>query len=114
MGKGDYLGEFEQICLLAVIILRENAYGVTILEEIEGRTGREPNIGAIYATLDRLEKKGFVSSKLGENTAGRSGRPKRYFKIEAPGVDALNRTRQMSERMWEGVAAPAFAAGWGM
>lgn len=106
MGKGNYLGEFEQICLLAVTILGEKAYGVSIFEEIEERTGREPNIGGIYATLDRLEKKGFVSSRLGESAPGRSGRPKRYFKIEAPGVDALNRTRQMSESMWDGVILP--------
>ena len=58
MGKGDYLGEFEQLCLLAVLRLGTDAYGVSIFQEIERRTGREPNIGAIYATLDRMEEEG--------------------------------------------------------
>jgi len=103
MGKGDFLGEFEQLCLLAVARLGTNAYGVSILDEIEGRTGREPNIGSIYATLDRMEEKGFVSSRLGEATGVRGGRSKRYFKIEGPGVKALNRARRMQDSMWHGV-----------
>ena len=112
MGKGDFLGEFEQLCLLAVVRLGANAYGVTILDEIEKRTGREPNIGSIYATLDRMEEKGFVSSKLGEATAVRGGRPKRYFKIEAPGVEALERVRRMQDSMWQGVELePGMAMG---
>lgn len=103
MSKGDFLGEFEQLCLLAVLRLRDNAYGVSVFREIESKTGREPNIGAIYATLDRLEKKGFVSSKLGGGSTVRGGRPKRYFKIEASGVEELGKVRRMQDCMWDGV-----------
>ncbi len=72
MPKGDYLGEFEQFILLAVLRLNKQAYGVPIRQEIEDRTGRSAAIGAVYATLDRLEQKGFVSSHLGDATAERT------------------------------------------
>lgn len=103
MGKGDYLGEFEQIALLALIRLQDNAYGVTIRREIAVRAGREVSLGAMYATLDRLENKGFVSSRVGESTPERGGRAKRYFKIKAPGVRALNESRATMGRMWAGL-----------
>jgi PadR family transcriptional regulator PadR len=77
MGKGDYLGEFEQIVLLAVLRLGKNAYGVTIWEEIERRAERPVMIGAVYATLDRLEAKRYISSKVGDPTPERGGRAKR-------------------------------------
>lgn len=89
MAKGDHLGEFEQLVLLALVRLQDNAYGMTIRREIAERAGREVAIGAVYATLDRLEEKGFVSSRTGEPTPERGGRAKRYFKIEAPGLTAL-------------------------
>jgi len=99
MAKGDYLGEFEQIVLLALLRLRDNAYGMTIRREILKRTGREVSIGAVYATLDRLEQKGYVSSRQGEATPERGGRAKRYFRIEAPGRRALNSSRETIARM---------------
>ena len=104
MGKEDFLGQFEQITLLALIRLGENAYGMTIRQEIAKRTGKEVSIGAIYTTLDRLEKKGFVSSRIGEATAERGGRAKRYFKVKAAGATALNRSRETIARMAEGLA----------
>jgi len=103
MGKGEYLGEFEQIVLLAVLRLGKNAYGVTILEEIEKRTGRSVMIGAVYATLDRLEVKRYISSRVGDPTPERGGRAKRFFKVTAQGSAALERSRTILENMWAGL-----------
>ena len=103
MGKGEYLGEFEQIVLLAVLRLGKNAYGVTILEEIERRTGRSVMIGAVYATLDRLEAKRYISSKVGAPTPERGGRAKRFFKVTAQGSAALERSRMILQNMWAGL-----------
>ena len=103
MGKGDYLGEFEHIVLLALLRLGSNAYGVTIRQEIESRTERRASIGAIYSTLTRLEQKGFVSSRVGEPTAERGGRAKKFFKIEAPGQRALAQTHQTISSMADGL-----------
>lgn len=110
MGKGDSLGEFEQVVLLALIRLRNNAYGVTIRREIAERTDRDVSVGAIYTTLDRLERKGFVSSYRGKPTPERGGRAKRFYKIEAPGERALQRTRDTMDRMWEGLVPSPGAA----
>ena len=104
MPKGAYLGQFEQHVLAALLRLRGNAYGVTIRREIIERTGRDVAVGAIYATLDRLEAKGYVSSRLGEATPERGGRAKRYFEIEAPGVRALEDSWRMSDQMRAGLA----------
>ena len=81
--------------LLALVRLEANAYGMTIRREIEDRTGRNLSIGAVYATLDRLESKGYVSSSLSEPTAERGGRAKRLFRIEAGAIrhSVLRRTR---------------------
>jgi DNA-binding PadR family transcriptional regulator len=102
MAKGTYLGEFEHMVLLALMRLGEGAYGVTIRREIEERTGRSVTLGAIYPTLHRLEDKGLVSSYNGEPTATRGGRSKRHFKLEAEGLAALQRSRDMVAAMWEG------------
>src|SRR5579864_2751968 len=104
MAKGDYLGEFEQIVLLALLRLRDNAYGMTIRREIEKRTGREVSIGAVYATLDRLEQKGYVSSRQGEATPERGGRAKRFFKIEAAGESGLCESQSLLAKMRRGLA----------
>ena len=107
MAKGDYLGEFEQILLLALLRLRDNAYGMTIRREILKRTGREVSVGAVYTTLERLEEKGYVSSRQGEPTAERGGRAKRFFAITATGEQALNESRRMVAMMARGVLANA-------
>jgi DNA-binding PadR family transcriptional regulator len=103
MAKGEYLGEFEQIVLLALVRLTDNAYGMTIRGEIEKRTRREVSIGAVYATLERLEAKGYVSSWLADPTAERGGRAKRFFRLEPAGAAAVRRSREMLTRMWEGL-----------
>src|SRR4051794_12579011 len=99
----DYLGEFEQVVLLAVLRLADGAYGVAIRKEIEERSGRPVTIGALYATLDRLEAKDLVSSSFSEPTAERGGRAKRFFRLQPAGVEALSRTKNMMDSLWKGV-----------
>jgi PadR family transcriptional regulator, regulatory protein PadR len=99
----DRLGQFEQLILLALVRLRENAYGVTIRREIMERAGRDVSVGAVYTTLERLERKRYVSSRMGSATPERGGRAKRYFTIEAPGQIALNAVREASGRLAEGL-----------
>jgi len=101
MSKGDYLGEFEIVVLSTLLHLGENAYGMTIRCSIEERTGRSVSIGAIYATLRRLERKGLVNSRLGEPTAERGGRAKRFFGLEPEGEEAVARSRAMFARLWD-------------
>jgi DNA-binding PadR family transcriptional regulator len=103
MPDRDYLGEFEHIVVLAILRLEDRAYGVTVRQEIELRTKREVSIGAVYATLDRLETKGYVKSRQGEPTPERGGRSKRFFRVSAKGVAAVNRTQRALQSMAEGL-----------
>ena len=80
-----FLGEFEQLLLLALMHVDEEAYGVEIRRTIEERTGRTVSPGAVYTALDRLERRGLVSSRLGELTPQRGGKRKRYYRLEAVG-----------------------------
>ena len=99
----EYLGEFEQVVLLAVARLGKGAYGVPIRAEIEERTGRQVSVGALYSTLDRLEAKGYLHSWFGEATAQRGGRSKRYFELLPAGAEALARSKNMLDSMWRGL-----------
>jgi DNA-binding PadR family transcriptional regulator len=103
MSGRDYLGEFEHIIVLALLRLTDQAYGVTVRQEIEFRTKREVSIGAVYATLDRLEAKGYVKSHRGDPTPKRGGRSKRFFHVTAKGVAAVNRTQRALQSMTEGL-----------
>jgi DNA-binding PadR family transcriptional regulator len=103
MSGRDYLGEFEHIILLALLRLEDRAYGVTVRQEIEFCTKREVSFGAVYATLDRLEAKGYVKSSLGEATPERGGRSKRFFRVTAKGLTAVNRTHRALQSMTEGL-----------
>ena len=103
MPRGEFLGSLEQIVMLAVLRLGADAYGMTVRREIEERTGREISIGAVYATLERLESKGYVSSFTGEPTAERGGRAKRHFQIEAPGQRALGASQEALRSMSAGL-----------
>jgi DNA-binding PadR family transcriptional regulator len=103
MSTRDYLGEFEHIVVLALLRLGDRAYGVTVRQEIEFRTNREVSIGAVYATLDRLEAKGYVRSRLGEPTPERGGRSKRFFRVTAKGLAAVSRTHHALECMTKGL-----------
>jgi DNA-binding PadR family transcriptional regulator len=98
------MGEFEQLVLLAILRLDDDAYGMEVRKVIEGRTGRPVSYGAVYTTLDRLEKKGWVSFRLGEVTPERGGKARKYFAVEAPGRAALREARQALAVMWEGVS----------
>ena len=99
MDGSGRLGRFEEIVLLALVRLGENAYGVTIRREIAERTGRDISFGSVYTSLERLARKGYVSPRMGEPTPERGGRAKRYFEIEAPGLHALNQSREIVARL---------------
>jgi PadR family transcriptional regulator, regulatory protein PadR len=106
MAKIPALGEFEQIVLLAILRLNDNAYGVTIRNEIEKCTGREPAPGALYTTLDRLEEKVLLRSRMGDPTPERGGRSKRYFTVTATGTKALAQALRSYRRLLEGLEIP--------
>ena len=99
----DYLGEFEHIIVLALLRLQDRAYGVTVRQEIQLRTRREVSIGAVYATLDRLEAKGYVKSHRGGPTPARGGRSKRFFRVTAKGMAAVNRAQRALQSLTEGL-----------
>ena len=100
MGESkDFLGHFEEIVLLAVLRLAEDAYGARIRQTVAEATERDVSIGAVYATLDRLERKGYLKSWQGEATPERGGRAKRYFRVEGAGVRALSDTSAVRNRL---------------
>lgn len=103
MSGRDYLGEFEHVVLLALLRLDERAYGVTVRGEIQARIKREVSIGAVYATLDRLQTKGYVKSFHGDPTPERGGRSKRFFRVTAKGMAAVSRTHRALDMMTEGL-----------
>ena len=100
----DFLGEFEQLVLLAVARLGDDGYGMTIRREIEQRTGRAVSIGAVYTTLDRLEQKGMIASRVGAPTPQRGGRARRHFALLDPGARALRDSRRILSAMWQDVS----------
>jgi PadR family transcriptional regulator, regulatory protein PadR len=95
-----FLGEFEQMVLAAMLRLGENAYGVTIIEVIEERTGRAVKSGAVSVTLDRMERKGLIRSRLGDADDGRGGRPRRYVEITPEGLAAARASREAMLSLW--------------
>jgi len=103
MSARDYLGEFEHIIVLALLRLEDRAYGVTVRQEIQFRIKRDVSIGAVYATLDRLERKGYVKSHRGDPTPERGGRSKRFFRVTAKGLGALNRAQHALQSMTAGL-----------
>jgi DNA-binding PadR family transcriptional regulator len=105
MAKGDHIGEFEHIVLLAVLRLGDEAYGAAVRRDIETRTGRSLTVGALYRTLDRLEMKGYVSSRAGDPTPERGGRSKRYFRLRPVAIRSLRESREALAAMWEGLEA---------
>jgi len=103
MIKRDQLGSFELMVILVLIRLGENAYGVPICEELEKRTGRDVAVGSVYAALERLEDKGFVTSELGEPTPERGGRAKKYFHMTARGLKEVKETQRSLVKLWQGL-----------
>ena len=102
MAADKVLGEFEQVVMLAIMRLGQDAYGMSIRDEVFGRTGRMVALGAIYPTLDRLEKKGFVRSERSRADESRGGRPRRLVRLEIAGQRALNRGREDFLALWSG------------
>jgi DNA-binding PadR family transcriptional regulator len=103
MPRRSYLGEMELMVLLAVVRLGDDAYGVPISKELLNLAGREVALGSIYAALERLEQKGFVTSVLGDPTPERGGRAKRYFRVTTAGVRALRMARRALTNLWSGI-----------
>jgi PadR family transcriptional regulator, regulatory protein PadR len=101
MKTGNRLSEFELIVMLVLLRLGDDAYGVPIAREIEEQTKREVKLGSVYATLERLEEKGFVVSELGEPTQERGGRAKRYFHVTKQGMREVRVTRQILTKLWQ-------------
>jgi PadR family transcriptional regulator PadR len=97
-----YLGEFEELVLLTIANLGDQAYGLSILRDINERANRNLSMGAMHSTLTRLEEKGFLSSYMGEPTKERGGRRKRYFEITTPGITALSEMKSLRDELWSG------------
>lgn len=103
MSREGYLGEFEQMLLLAALRLGDGAYGVALMKELENTVGRRVSRGSVYVTLDRLEEKGWVSSSLSPPRPGRGGRPRRIVKVTPEGAAQLQRSKDALQALWEGV-----------
>ena len=99
--KGTNLGEFEELVMLTIASLDNKAYSVAICDEIEKNTGRKVKLGMVHASLNRLEKKGYVHSHLGEATKMRGGRRKRLFNVTQIGVRILHQAKEQRNRMWD-------------
>ncbi|GHE65860.1 MULTISPECIES: PadR family transcriptional regulator [Roseivirga] len=105
--KGTNLGEFQELVLLTIGVLYPEAYGVSIKDEIRKKTGRKVTLSTVHGALNRLEKKGLVSSEFGEATSIRGGKRKRYFTITSSGVKALEETREQREELWNAIPQQA-------
>ena len=105
--KKYQLGEFEEVVMLTVGVLYNEAYGVSIKKEIETRMERKVSVGALQSALKRLEKKGYLKSREGEATQERAGRPKRYFEITAHGKNALVHIRESRDALWNAIPGVA-------
>jgi len=103
LAKRARLGEFEEIVLMAILRLGDNAYGVPVRRLIEAETHRRTSFGALYTTFDRLEKKGYIRSRQGGATRERGGRAKRYLRVEDAGLEALNASQTARANMFAGL-----------
>src|SRR5690349_16600143 len=103
MAPREFLGELEEMVLLAVLRLRDGAYGAAVLRELDEQAGRDVPRGSVYVTLDRLEAKGMLESRAGEPTPQRGGRAPRLVRVTEGGLAALRRTREARARLLEGL-----------
>lgn len=106
--KGTHLGEFEELVLLIVAVLFDNAYGIAVQEEIAKRSGRKVTISTVHSALHRLDKKGYVTSRYGEATATRGGRRKLLFTVTPAGEGVLSHSRKLRNDLWESIPEIAF------
>jgi PadR family transcriptional regulator PadR len=95
-----FIGEFEELVLLTIAALSDNAYGVAIMLDIKQRHKRKLSIGALHTTLTRLEEKGFIKSSMGEPSAERGGRRKRFFEVTNRGKVALHSIKERRDELW--------------
>ena len=102
----EVLGAFEQAVLLALVRLGDEAYGRAIMQEVQERLERDVAAGAVHATLERLQRKALITSRLGSGTPVRAGRPRRYYRIQPAGVRALNDAREAVDALWHGIKWP--------
>lgn len=102
------MGEFEEVVMLTVAVLYDNAYGISIKQEIEQRLRRSVSVGALRTALQRLEDKGFLESKLGEATPVRGGKRKRFFKVTVYGKKALDHVKKTRAALWGAIPSVAF------
>ena len=109
--KEYQLGEFEEVVLLTVAILHEDAYGVSIKEDIENRLNRSVSVSALQTALRRMEKKDYLKSELGEATAIRGGKRKRFFKVTKTGKAALDYTKETRMKLWSAVPDVSYEFG---
>ena len=103
VGREGYLGEFEQVLLLTILRLSDDAYGVRIMREIEASIGRRVSRGSVYVTLDRLEEKGWIQSASAPARSGRGGRPRRVVRVTLDGIAELRRSREALLTLWDGL-----------
>lgn len=108
MSSKNNLGEFEEIVMLTIGVLGENAYGLAIKEEIESRLKRAVSMGALHTGLYRLEQKGYLKSKLGKPTNVRGGKPKRFFTVTAGGQKALKKAMESRQKLWRDIPEGVF------
>ena len=101
--SSEFLGEFEQMVLLSIMRLGEDAYGLAIRDELQGVAGRSPSSGALYTTLDRMERKGLIVSTEGDASGDRGGRPRRYVTVTLEGQELLARSRHTLLALWDGL-----------
>jgi DNA-binding PadR family transcriptional regulator len=106
--KKYQLGEFEEIVILTIAVLYNEAYGVSIKNEIESRLSRTVSVGALHTALKRLETKGYLKSYAGESTEERAGRPKRYFEITTLGKKAMEYTKNTRDELWNSIPKTVF------
>jgi PadR family transcriptional regulator, regulatory protein PadR len=106
--KQFQLGEFEEVVMLTVAVLHNEAYGVSVKKEIEERLHRNVSVGALQTALQRLEEKGYLKSREGESTPERAGRPRKYYSVTAIGKRALEHTRNTREELWRSIPKIAF------
>ncbi len=103
MQKGTYLRDLELMVLLVVMRLGDEAYGVPIARELKVQCRRDMSLASVYATLERLQEKGYVASRLADPTAERGGRAKRYFSVTGQGLKKVRETQRILFRLWQGV-----------
>lgn len=105
LGRHSFIGEFEQMVMLALVRLGDDAYAVRVLREIERQAGRRAARGALYRTLDRLEGKGYVEWSTEDSTPARGGHPRRIFRVTDAGLEALRASREALLNLWSGIEA---------